>query len=61
MPGGAAVDNRALYYQQQARKLLCLIIVKKQLEKDEFLAKRENLNIKTVQGNMQDLSVFQNE
>ena len=34
---------------------------KKQLEKDEFVAKRENLNIKTVQGNMQDLSVFQNE
>ena len=34
---------------------------KKQLEKDEFVAKRENLNIKTVQGNMQDLSMFQNE
>ena len=34
---------------------------KKQLEKDEFVAKRENLNIKTVQGNMQDLSMFQNK
>ncbi len=34
---------------------------KKQLEKDEFVAKRYNLNIKTVQGNMQDLSVFKDE
>ena len=34
---------------------------KRQLEKDEFVAKRDNLNIKTVQGNMQDLSVFDNE
>ena len=34
---------------------------KKQLEKDEFVAKRENLNIRTVQGNMQDLSIFQDE
>ena len=34
---------------------------KKQLEKDEFVAKRDNLNIKTVQGNMQDLSVFKDE
>jgi len=31
---------------------------KKQLEQDELVAKRENLKIKTVQGNMQDLSVF---
>ena len=30
---------------------------KKQLEKDEFVAKRENLNIRTVQGNMQDLGI----
>jgi ubiquinone/menaquinone biosynthesis C-methylase UbiE len=34
---------------------------RKQLEKDEFVAKRDNLNIKTVQGNMQDLSVFKDE
>ena len=34
---------------------------KKQLEKDEFVAARENLIIKTVQGNMQDLSVFEDE
>lgn len=34
---------------------------KKQLEKDEFVAERDNLKIKTVQGNMQDLSVFDNE
>ena len=34
---------------------------KKQLEKDEFVAKRDQLNIKTVQGNMQDLSVFDDE
>lgn len=34
---------------------------KKQLERDEMVAKRENLTIKTVQGNMQDLSVFQDE
>lgn len=32
-----------------------------QLEKDEFVAKRDNLRIKTVQGNMQDLSVFEDE
>jgi len=29
-----------------------------QLEKDEYVAKRDKLNIRTVQGNMQDLSVF---
>ena len=34
---------------------------KKQLEQDEYVAKRDNLNIKTVQGNMQDLSVFADE
>ena len=34
---------------------------RKQLEQDEFVAKRDNLNIKTVQGNIQDLSVFENE
>lgn len=33
----------------------------KQLELDEFVAKRDNLIIKTVQGNMQDLSVFEDE
>lgn len=33
----------------------------KQLEKDSFVAGRENLNIRTVQGNMQDLSVFEDE
>ncbi|MBP3352981.1 MAG: class I SAM-dependent methyltransferase [Lachnospiraceae bacterium] len=32
-----------------------------QLGKDEFVAKRDNLIIKTVQGNMQDLSVFADE
>lgn len=30
----------------------------KQLEKDAFVAQRDNLTIKTVQGNMQDLSMF---
>lgn len=34
---------------------------KKQLEKDEFVAQRDNLQIRTVQGNMQDLSVFADE
>ena len=34
---------------------------KVQLGKDEFVAKRDHLEIKTVQGNMQDLSVFQDE
>lgn len=34
---------------------------RKQLEKDEFVAKRDHLTIKTVQGNMQDLSVFEDE
>lgn len=34
---------------------------KKQLERDEFVAKRDNLKIKTVQGNMQDLSMFEDE
>lgn len=34
---------------------------KKQLEKDEYVADRDNLRIKTVQGNMQDLSVFEDE
>lgn len=34
---------------------------KKQLEKDEFVAARDNLRIKTVRGNMQDLSVFEDE
>lgn len=33
----------------------------KQLEKDNFVAQRDNLKIKTVQGNMQDLSVFGDE
>lgn len=35
--------------------------VKKQLEMDEFVANRDNLRIKTVQGNIQDLSVFEDE
>lgn len=34
---------------------------RKQLEQDEMVAERENLKLKTVQGNMQDLSVFPNE
>ncbi len=34
---------------------------KAQLGKDELVAKRDNLEIKTVQGNMQDLSVFEDE
>jgi len=34
---------------------------KKQLEQDELVAQREGLNIKTIQGNMQDLSVFADE
>lgn len=34
---------------------------KKQLEKDDFVAKRDNLVIKTVQGNMQELSMFEDE
>lgn len=33
----------------------------KQLEKDNFVAQRDNLKIKTVQGNMQDLSAFKDE
>ena len=33
----------------------------KQLEKDTFVAARDNLKIKTVQGNMQDLSMFEDE
>lgn len=34
---------------------------KKQLEKDNFVANRDGLNIKTVQGDMKDLSVFNDE
>ena len=34
---------------------------RKQLEKDEFVAGRDHLNIRTVQGNMQNLSVFADE
>jgi SAM-dependent methyltransferase len=34
---------------------------KRQLEKDEFVAKRDGLNIETVQGDMKDLSVFDDE
>ncbi|OEH93656.1 class I SAM-dependent methyltransferase [Bacillus solimangrovi] len=34
---------------------------KKQLEKDEYVAKRERLNLKTVHGNMSDLSTFDDE
>lgn len=34
---------------------------RKQLEKDEYVARRDNLKIRTVQGNMQDLSVFEDE
>lgn len=33
----------------------------KQLEKDEFVANRDGLNIRTVQGDMKDLSVFEDE
>ena len=33
----------------------------KQLEKDNLVAQRDNLKIRTVQGNMQDLSVFADE
>jgi len=33
----------------------------KQLEKDTFVAQRDGLNIKTVQGDMKDLSVFDDE
>ena len=32
---------------------------KAQLEKDEFVARRDGLDIKTIRGNMQDLSVFE--
>ena len=32
-----------------------------QLEKDIFVARRDHLQIKTVQGNMQDLSMFEDE
>ena len=32
-----------------------------QLEKDAFVAKRDGLTIRTVQGNMQDLSMFEDE
>ncbi len=32
-----------------------------QLEKDNFVAQRDQLKIKTVQGNMQDLSMFEDE
>lgn len=32
-----------------------------QLAKDRYVAKRDGLNITTVQGNMQDLSVFEDE
>ena len=32
-----------------------------QLEKDKFVAQRDNLKLKTVQGNMQDLSMFEDE
>lgn len=34
---------------------------KKQLEKDEFVAYRDNLSIRTVQGDMRDLSIFSDE
>ena len=34
---------------------------RKQLEQDEFVAKRDNLQIKTVHGNCQDLSAFVDE
>lgn len=34
---------------------------KVQLQKDELVAQRDHLNIRTVQGNMQDLSVFADE
>lgn len=34
---------------------------RKQLEKDEFVAKRDGLKLKTVQGDMKDLSVFEDE
>lgn len=34
---------------------------RKQLEKDKFVASRDDLNIRTIQGNMQDLSVFKAE
>ena len=34
---------------------------KKQLEQDEFVAERENLTVRTVLGNMQDLSAFPDE
>ena len=32
-----------------------------QLDKDEYVAKRDGLTIKTVQGNMKDLSIFEDE
>lgn len=34
---------------------------KKQLEKDEFVAQRDGLKIKTIHGDMKDLSVFKDE
>lgn len=36
-------------------------ISKKQLEQDEFVAKRDGLQLKTIQGDMSDLSVFEDE
>jgi 2-polyprenyl-3-methyl-5-hydroxy-6-metoxy-1,4-benzoquinol methylase len=36
-------------------------ISKKQLEQDEFVAKRDGLNLKTAQGDMSDLSDFNDE
>lgn len=34
---------------------------RRQLEKDEYVARREGLTIRTVQGHMQDLSAFEND
>ncbi len=36
-------------------------ISEKQLGQDKFVAERDGLNIQTVQGNMRDLSIFQDE
>lgn len=36
-------------------------VSRKQLDKDEYVAKRDRLNLRTVHGDMSDLSMFENE
>lgn len=54
-------DNKHQFYLFAGADVTVTDISKKQLEQDEKVAKRDGLTLKTVQGDMSDLSDFEEE